>query len=87
MLKVVKWLVSCNASYSSYFAIDNSQQILAIFKNKIQIIRAEVPMREMLGGYATTLRSMSKGRASYSMEFECYREMPKNVEEEVLGKK
>jgi len=44
-------------------------------------------MREMLGGYATTLRSMSKGRASYSMEFECYREMPKNVEEEVLGKK
>jgi len=56
-------------------------------KNKIQIIRAEVPLREMLGGYATTLRSMSKGRASYSMEFECYREMPKNVEEEVLGKK
>ena len=56
-------------------------------KNKIQLIRAEVPLREMLGGYATTLRSMSKGRASYSMEFECYREMPKNVEEEVLGKK
>jgi len=56
-------------------------------KNKVQVIRAEVPLREMLGGYATTLRSMSKGRASYSMEFECYREMPKNVEEEVLGKK
>ena len=56
-------------------------------KNKIQVIRAEVPLREMLGGYATILRSMSKGRASYSMEFECYREMPRNVEEEVLGKK
>ena len=51
-----------------------------------QVIRAEVPLNEMLGGYSTTLRSLSKGRASYSMEFECYREMPKNVEEEVLGK-
>jgi elongation factor G len=55
-------------------------------KGSIQIIKAEVPLGEMLGGYSTTLRSLSKGRASYSMEFECYREMPKNVEEEVLGK-
>lgn len=55
-------------------------------QGKTQIIKAEVPLGEMLGGYSTTLRSLSKGRASYSMEFECYREMPKNVEEEVLGK-
>jgi elongation factor G len=55
-------------------------------KGKTQIIRAEVPLEAMLGGYSTTLRSLSKGRASYSMEFECYREMPKNVEEEILGK-
>ena len=55
-------------------------------KGNTQIIKAEVPLGEMLGGYSTTLRSLSKGRASYSMEFECYREMPKNVEEEVLGK-
>lgn len=55
-------------------------------KGKMQIIRAEVPLEAMLGGYSTTLRSLSKGRASYSMEFECYREMPKNVEEEILGK-
>lgn len=55
-------------------------------KGNVQIITAEVPLGEMLGGYSTTLRSLSKGRASYSMEFECYREMPKNVEEEVLGK-
>ncbi len=52
-----------------------------------QCIRAEVPLREMLGGYSTTLRSMSKGRASYSMEFECYREVSKNIEDEILGKK
>ncbi len=56
-------------------------------KNGMQLIHAEVPLREMLGGYSTVLRSMSKGRATYSMEFECYREMPKNVEEEVLSKK
>ncbi len=55
-------------------------------QGKTQIIKAEVPLGEMLGGYSTTLRSLTKGRASYSMEFECYREMPKNVEEEVLGK-
>ena len=41
-----------------------------------KIIAAEVPLVEMFG-YATDLRSMTKGRASYSMEFECYREVPK----------
>lgn len=56
-------------------------------KNGVQYITAEVPLGEMMGGYATTLRSLTKGRASYSMEFECYREVPKNVEESVLGKK
>ncbi len=55
-------------------------------KGNVQAIRAEVPLGEMLGGYSTTLRSLSKGRASYSMEFECYREMPKNIEEQVIGK-
>ena len=41
-------------------------------------IRAEVPLAEMFG-YATDLRSMSQGRAVYSMEFEKYREVPQNV--------
>ena len=41
---------------------------------------AEVPLEEMFG-YATNLRSMTKGRASYSMEFECYREVPKDVQD------
>ncbi len=35
-------------------------------------------------GYATVLRSMSKGRATYSMEFECYREVPKHAVEGIL---
>lgn len=56
-------------------------------KGKVQNIRAEVPLGEMLGGYATKLRSLTKGRASYSMEFECYREVSKGVEESILGKK
>lgn len=51
-----------------------------------QIITAEVPLGEMFG-YATELRSMSKGRASYSMEFACYREVPTNVQDAVLKKK
>jgi len=38
-------------------------------------------------GYATILRSMTKGRANYAMEFACYREVPKNVESTVLEKK
>jgi len=51
-----------------------------------QIITAEVPLGDMFG-YATELRSMSKGRAGYSMEFSCYREVPKNVQEAITGKK
>ncbi len=49
-----------------------------------QLIVAEVPLAAMFG-YATQLRSMTKGRASYSMEFECYREVPSNVQEEVIS--
>lgn len=47
------------------------------------IIRSEVPLSQMFG-YATQLRSMTKGRASYSMEFECYREVPKTVQEQLI---
>jgi elongation factor G len=56
-------------------------------KAGMQIIRAEVPLGEMLGGYSTILRSMTKGRASYSMEFCCYREVPRNVQEALVGDK
>ena len=55
-------------------------------KGTNQIINAEVPLGEMFG-YATELRSMTKGRANYSMEFECYREVPKNVQESIVGAK
>lgn len=52
----------------------------------IKAIKAEVPLAEMFG-YATTVRSLSQGRATYSMEFKHYVEAPKNVAEAVINKK
>jgi elongation factor G len=49
-------------------------------------IKAEVPLAEMFG-YSTDLRSMSQGRATYSMEFKHYSEAPKNVAEAVINSK
>jgi len=50
-----------------------------------KLLRAEVPLSEMFG-YSTTLRSMSQGRATYSMEFQKYAEAPANVAEAVIKK-
>ena len=55
-------------------------------KKGIQVVSAEVPLAEMFG-YSTTLRSLSKGRASYSMQFEVYREVPKHVQDQLVVKK
>ena len=49
-----------------------------------QIIRADVPLEEMFG-YSTTLRSMSQGRATYSMEFHHYSEAPRNVADAIIA--
>ncbi|MEW9898926.1 elongation factor G [Chitinivorax sp. PXF-14] len=51
-----------------------------------KMIKAEVPLAEMFG-YSTTLRSMSQGRATYSMEFKHYSEAPRNVAEAVMNSK
>ena len=50
-----------------------------------KIIDGFVPLSEMFG-YATTVRSMTQGRASYSMEFDHYAEVPRNIAEELIGK-
>jgi elongation factor G len=52
----------------------------------IKVIKAEVPLAEMFG-YSTQLRSLTQGRATYSMEFKHYAEAPKNVAEAVINKK
>jgi elongation factor G len=51
---------------------------------KVKAIDALVPLASMFG-YATTLRSMSQGRASYTMEFSHYAEVPGNVAQEIIG--
>jgi elongation factor G len=51
-----------------------------------QVIDSEVPLGEMFG-YTTDLRSMTKGRASSSMQLSVYREVPRNVQEEIAAKK
>ena len=52
----------------------------------LKVIRAEVPLAEMFG-YATSLRSATQGRATYTMEFKHYSEAPKNVAEAIINKK
>jgi elongation factor G len=49
-----------------------------------KLIKAEVPLSEMFG-YSTVLRSMSQGRATYSMEFHHYAEAPRNVADEIIS--
>jgi len=61
-------------------------RILGMTERKgVQVVEAEVPLGEMFG-YATSLRSMTKGRASYTMQFEIYREVPDNVQETILSR-
>jgi elongation factor G len=47
------------------------------------VIRAHVPLSEMFG-YATDLRSRTQGRATYTMQFDSYQQMPNSVQEEII---
>ena len=49
-------------------------------------IKAEVPLGEMFG-YSTTVRSLTQGRATYTMEFKHYTEAPKNVADSIINQK
>ena len=51
-----------------------------------KVVRAEVPLAEMFG-YSTSLRSLTQGRATYTMEFKHYAEAPKNVSEAIISSK
>ncbi len=55
-------------------------------RGQAKVISADVPLGEMFG-YATSLRSMTQGRASYSMEFSQYQQVPRNVAETIIGDK
>ena len=54
-------------------------------RGHVQVIACRVPLSEMFG-YATDVRSMSQGRASYTMQFASYEQAPKSVSEEVVAK-
>jgi elongation factor G len=51
----------------------------------VKVIRAQVPLSEMFG-YVGDLRSKTQGRAVYSMQFDSYAEVPRNVAEEIIKK-
>ena len=50
-----------------------------------QVVAADVPLAEMFG-YSTTLRSMTQGRAVYTMQFDPHEEVPKGVAEQIITK-
>ncbi len=54
-------------------------------RGNAQVIACRVPLSEMFG-YSTDLRSLSQGRANYSMQFAAYEQAPKNVSEEIVAK-
>ncbi|MCK5490387.1 MAG: elongation factor G [Candidatus Pacebacteria bacterium] len=55
-------------------------------RGQVKVITALVPLSAMFG-YATQIRSMTQGRGNYSMEFDHYQEVPKNIAAEIIGEK
>jgi len=55
-------------------------------RGQAKVVSALAPLSSMFG-YATQLRSMTQGRGNYTMEFDHYQEIPKNVAEEIIGEK
>ena len=54
-------------------------------RGHLQVIRAEVTIAQMLG-YATDLRSKTQGRATYTMQFSHYAEVPRNIADEIVAR-
>ena len=54
-------------------------------RDDLTIIECEVPLSEMFG-YSTELRSMTQGKAGFSMEFKKYKPVPKNIQEQIVTK-
>jgi len=54
-------------------------------RGNMQVVTAEVPLSQMFG-YSTDLRSKTQGRATYTMQFEKYEQVPRNIEEEIIAR-
>jgi elongation factor G len=55
-------------------------------RGNTQVIRSFVPLSSMFG-YATDLRSKTQGRGIYTMQFDHFEEVPKNISEEIIAKR
>ncbi len=53
---------------------------------QVKVIDCHVPLATMFG-YATQLRSMTQGRGNYTMEFDHYQEVPRNIADEIIGER
>ena len=58
---------------------------LDVDSNNIQIVKAQAPLAEMFG-YTTTLRNISQGRGTASMQFGFYAEVPKNIQDQIINR-
>jgi elongation factor G len=52
-------------------------------RGNTQVVRAQVPLSEMFG-YSTDLRSRTQGRATYTMQFDSYQEVPRTIADEII---
>jgi len=86
---IMKMEVSCPSEFMGTVIADLSSRRGQINGNKEEkafaIIDAEIPL-EAIRGYATVIRSLTQGRGSFYMEPKCYRKVPSNIQEEIIGK-
>jgi elongation factor G len=54
-------------------------------RGNAQVVRAQVPLAEMFG-YATDLRSRTQGRATYTMQFDSYQQVPESIAQEIIAR-
>ena len=74
-----------NVATVTYAAMEEAILIVAVYtEDGLQLVEAEVPMSEV-ADYAITLRSMTQGRGSFSVKFERYEEVPRDVQDKIIA--
>jgi hypothetical protein len=89
IIPIVAYLGELNQNIKLPHSLENIEKWMTTLENenaRVKVIDAEIPLASMFG-YATQLRSMTQGRANYSMEFGHYAEVPNNIAEGIMSKK